>query len=70
MSVAAPKKGTVETPEWIVVDFDNRGFRCNRCGRAEKHSTPCGVSRLESFTLRGQAFAIDHAECEVVKGKD
>lgn len=53
-----------QTPEWVVVDFDGRGFRCERCGATEKHSTPRGVSRLESFVLRGRAFAMDHENCE------
>jgi hypothetical protein len=59
---AKPKP--MDTPEWVVVDFDSRGFRCERCGTVEKHSTPHGVSRLESFALRGQAFAIDHSDCK------
>lgn len=60
----AQKPRRAETPEWIVVDFDGRGFRCERCGASEKHSTPQGVSRLDSFALRGQAFALDHADCK------
>jgi hypothetical protein len=51
-------------PEWVVIDFENRGFRCERCGSSERHSTPSGVSRLDSFALRGQAFALDHANCK------
>lgn len=57
------KDADAETSEWVVVDFDGRGFRCERCGTTEKHSTPRGVSRLDSFSLRGRAFAIDHAGC-------
>lgn len=53
-----------EAPPWVVVDFDRRGFRCERCGGSEMHSAPRGLSRLESFTLRGRAFAMDHANCE------
>lgn len=64
---AAPKPAASDgstPPDWIVVDFDGRGFRCERCGASEKHSLPAGVSRLASFALRGQAFAIDHAGCQ------
>lgn len=62
------KRTQADTPEWIIVDFDGRGFRCDRCGACEKHSTPNGVSRLASFALRGESFAIDHADC-LEKGK-
>lgn len=62
---AKPAKNTrADAPEWIIVDFEGRGFRCERCGATERHSTPKGVSRLDAFALRGQAFAIDHADCE------
>lgn len=57
------KRKQVDAPEWVVVDFDYRGFRCERCGATERHSTPNGVSRMDSFALRGQAFAIDHSDC-------
>lgn len=57
------KKAPANAPEWIVVDFDSRGFRCERCGATQKHSTPRGISRLESFSLLGQAFSIDHSDC-------
>ena len=57
-------KKQADTPEWVVVDFDERGFRCERCGAVEKHSMPRGMSRLASFALRGQAFGIDHADCK------
>lgn len=59
-----PKSENTPTPSWIIVDFEGRGFRCERCGGAEKHSLSSGVSRLTSFSLRGQAFAIDHADCK------
>lgn len=58
------KREKADAPEWVVVDFEMRGFRCERCRASERHSTPKGVSRLESFALRGQAFAIDHSDCE------
>lgn len=65
ISTRQPQKPrAVVVPEWIVVDFDGRGFRCERCGGTERHTTPQGVSRLESFSLRGQAFSIDHADCK------
>ena len=62
---AKPRRD-ITPPGWVVVDFDRRGFRCERCGASEQHSTPRGVSRLDSFGLRGQAFAIDHADCKEV----
>lgn len=58
------KPVTTETPSWVVVDFEGHGFKCERCGNSERHSMPTGKSRLESFVLRGQAFAIDHADCK------
>lgn len=58
------RSGLAGIPEWIVVDFDRRGFHCERCGASEQHSTPRGVSRLDSFALRGEAFAIDHQNCK------
>lgn len=58
------KRPMSAAPEWVVVDFERRGFHCERCGASEAHSSLRGVSRLESFTLRGQAFAIDHADCK------
>lgn len=66
LSVTAtkPKRSLQEIPDWIIVDFDERGFRCERCGATTKHSTPTGVSRLESFALLGESFAIDHADCK------
>ena len=66
VSVSPPSKkpALAEMPEWIVVDFECRGFKCERCGTSERDSTPKGVSRLEAFMLRGRAFAIEHAGCE------
>ena len=67
VSVTPPRSKPERTeppPEWVVVDFERRGFKCERCGASERHSTPNGVSRLDSFALRGQAFGIDHAKCE------
>lgn len=71
VSTTAPEKpAPANSPEWIVIDFDNRGFRCERCGATERHTTPKGVSRLESFVLKGQAFSIDHADCKDTTGSN
>ena len=65
-SVKPPPRPSAPTEisAWIVADFEGRGFRCERCGATEKHSTANGVSRMQSFLLRAQAFGIDHALCE------
>jgi hypothetical protein len=45
---------------WVVVDFDARALRCERCGASHPLKTPTLVDLLERH---GEAFQTLHRDC-------
>lgn len=64
-SISVPSRTEEKAPrtEWVVVDFDGHGFRCERCGATESVGKSI-LTRVDTFSMRGEAFRLEHENCK------